>query len=143
MNFDSLCAPRIKSERSRLSLKQGEVADICGVSREMWSKYERGIAVPGGEVLMLFAMAGANVQFILTGSNPPSVENRITKDESELIQHYRNAPLAVKAAVLAALTVGTSPQPTSSSQIFNGDVSGQFAGNQIINNGVVRNKKNK
>ncbi|QHQ21375.1 hypothetical protein GMW71_14185 [Pectobacterium brasiliense] len=81
------------------------------------------------------------MQFILTGSNPPSVENRITKDESELIQHYRNAPLAVKAAVLAALTAGTSSQPTSSSQTFNGDISGQFAANQIINNGVVSNKK--
>ena len=33
----------------------------------MWGKYERGVAAIGGEVLFLFAAAGANVNYILTG----------------------------------------------------------------------------
>ncbi|WES88080.1 helix-turn-helix domain-containing protein [Dickeya fangzhongdai] len=140
MNFDSLCASRLKTERIRLALKQGDAADVCGVSREMWSKYERGIAVPGGDVLAQFALAGANIQYVLTGnSDIPSVE--ITKDESELIRHYRDAPLAVKAAVLAALTADMSGNHVS--QVFHGNVSGQFAGNQIVNNGSISNKKKK
>ncbi|MCV9878839.1 helix-turn-helix domain-containing protein [Brenneria izbisi] len=142
MNIDSLFASRLKSERSRLSLKQGDAADICGVSREMWSKYERGIAVPGGEVLMLFAMAGANVQFVLTGESSENVA--LSRDEQEIVEHYRTAPLAVKSAVLAALTAGTTAQQSAgTSQVFHGKVSGQIAGNKIVNHSVISNKKNK
>ncbi|EPA6640194.1 helix-turn-helix domain-containing protein [Serratia bockelmannii] len=106
MNFDSLCAARLKTERSRLALKQGDVAELCGVSREMWSKYERGIAVPGGDVLASFAAIGANVQFILVGESNTTA--RLSVDEEEIIEHYRAAPLAVKSAVLAALMSGTT-----------------------------------
>lgn len=106
MNFDSLCASRLKKERKRLSLKQDEAAQICGVSREMWSKYERGIAVPGGDVWVAFALAGANVQFILTGASSSNVV--LSPDESELVQYYRQAPLTLKAAAVAALQSGLS-----------------------------------
>lgn len=68
-NFSSQSSERVKSERIRLGLNQAEAADICGVSREMWGKYERGVAVPGGEVLFSFAAAGADIQHILTGAN--------------------------------------------------------------------------
>ena len=94
MSFTSQCIIRLKSERKRLALSQAEAAALCGVSRETWGKYERGSIVPGGDVLLSFAMNGANVQFILTGQ--------------DLINHFRNAPLAVKAAVFAALTAGSS-----------------------------------
>ena len=66
-NFLSLSAVRLKDERLRLGINQAEAGDLCGVSREMWGKYERGAAVPGGEVLFSFASAGADVQYVLTG----------------------------------------------------------------------------
>jgi len=66
-NFLSHSAERLKTARKDLGLNQAEAAELCGVSREMWGKYERGIAVPGGEVLFAFAAAGADVQYILTG----------------------------------------------------------------------------
>ncbi|MCQ6594322.1 XRE family transcriptional regulator [Escherichia coli] len=69
-------------------------------------KYERGAAVPGGNVLRSFALNGANVQFILTGQESGGVA--LTRDEHDLINHFRNAPLAIKAAVFAALTAGNS-----------------------------------
>lgn len=40
MSFNSHCVVRLKEERKRLRLTQGDIADICGVSREMWGKYE-------------------------------------------------------------------------------------------------------
>ncbi|HGB3291809.1 TPA: helix-turn-helix domain-containing protein [Salmonella enterica subsp. enterica serovar 40:-:1,5] len=85
MNFNSLCAERIKFERTRLSLTQAQAAMICGVSREMWGKYERGQAVPGGEVLFSFAEAGADIQYILLG------EVRLTanQEEKNLLENYR------------------------------------------------------
>lgn len=67
MTFSSLSAERMKEERVRLGLKQASAAEQCGVSREIWGRYERGAAVPGGEVLFSFAQAGADIQFVLTG----------------------------------------------------------------------------
>lgn len=69
VNFSSLSAERMKEERIRLGLKQASAADLCGVSREIWGRYERGASVPGGEVLFSFAQAGADIQFILTGAH--------------------------------------------------------------------------
>lgn len=106
MSFTSHCVIRLKSERKRLALSQAEAAALCGVSRETWGKYERGSIVPGGDVLLSFAMNGANVQFILTGQESGGVA--LTRDEHDLINHFRNAPLAIKAAVFAALTAGNS-----------------------------------
>ncbi|MCR3679658.1 MULTISPECIES: helix-turn-helix domain-containing protein [Citrobacter] len=106
MNFDSQCAIRLKNERKRLGFNQASIAELCGISREIWGKYERGAAVPGGNVLCSFALNGANVQFILTGQESGGVA--LTRDEHDLINHFRNAPLAIKAAVFAALTAGNS-----------------------------------
>ncbi|HIA7190862.1 TPA: helix-turn-helix domain-containing protein [Escherichia coli] len=106
MSFSSLCVSRLKAERKRLSLKQADAATLCGVSRETWGKYERGVMVPGGDVLLSFALNGANVQYILTGEGGGGMV--LTRDEKEFVEHYRKASLVVKAATLAALTAGNS-----------------------------------
>lgn len=85
MNFDSLCAERLKSERSRLSLTQGDAAELCGVSREMWSKYERGIGVPGGDVFAAFAHAGADIQYILTGNELQLKSDAATAPDIDIV----------------------------------------------------------
>lgn len=77
-------AARLKDARKDLGLNQAEAAELCGVSREMWGKYERGLAVPGGEVLFAFAAAGADVQYILTGSRSSTVLR------SDLAKHVDN-----------------------------------------------------
>ncbi len=68
MDFSSLMAPRLVEERKRLSLNQEEAGDACNVSREMWGKYERGKAAMGTEVLARFGVAGADIQYVLTGN---------------------------------------------------------------------------
>ena len=130
MNFDSQCANRLKSERKRLGHNQASIAELCGISREIWGKYERGLATPGGNVLHSFAMNGANVQFILTGEEGGGVT--LTRDELELVQHFRNAPIVVKAAVLAAVTAGNSAPNAI-------NVSGQ--GNRVAGRDFNENKK--
>ncbi|MCE1610729.1 helix-turn-helix domain-containing protein [Enterobacter kobei] len=130
MSFTSQCIDRLKSERKRLSLNQADAAALCGVSRETWGKYERGSMVPGGDVLLSFAINGANIQYILTGEETGG--NLLTRDELGLVNNYRSAPLPVKAAVLAALTAGNS---TSGSV----NVSGQ--GNRVAGRDYNENKK--
>lgn len=130
VGFTSQCISRLKLERKRLSLNQADAAALCGVSRETWGKYERGTMVPGGDVLLSFAINGANVQYILTGEEGGGIT--LTRDELELINHFRAAPLAIKAAAMAALTAGNS----ASGSI---NVSGQ--GNRVAGRDYNENKK--
>ncbi|OON40792.1 transcriptional regulator [Izhakiella australiensis] len=130
MNFDFHCANRLKNERKRLGFNQAAIADLCGISREIWGKYERGNAVPGGNVLCSFALNGANVQYILTGEEGGGV--MLSRDELEVLNHFRAAPLAIKAAALAALTAGNSASNSIS-------VSGK--GNRVAGRDFNENKK--
>ncbi|MEI7408746.1 XRE family transcriptional regulator [Pectobacterium aroidearum] len=130
---------RLREERERLGLSQPAMGEIGGVKKLTQLNYEKGERFPDASYLSALAKFGLDVQYVVTGVRASAA---LPNDELELINHYRSAPLAVKSAVLAALTVGSVPQGASP-QIFNGDISGQFAGNQIINNGAVSNKKNK
>jgi transcriptional regulator with XRE-family HTH domain len=67
VNFSSRFGGRILEERQRLGLSQDALAALCGVSREMWGKYERGISVMGADVLYAFALSGGNALYALTG----------------------------------------------------------------------------
>ncbi|MCT7051985.1 XRE family transcriptional regulator, partial [Salmonella enterica subsp. enterica serovar Give] len=75
---------------------------------------------------------GANVQYILTGDETGGVV--LTLDEAEVLSHFRNASLAIKAAVLAALTAGNS---SSASGAIN--VSG--SGNRVAGRDYHEKKK--
>ena len=70
MNFDA-CAfgERLKEERKRLGLSQASAADLCGIRREMWGKYERGQAEPGFFVIARLIQAGARSTFLLEQPN--------------------------------------------------------------------------
>lgn len=75
---------RIKEERKRLKLTQAAASALAGVTRETWSRYEAGSVSPGMEVLVAFALAGADVQYILTGargSTPFSARERLFLDQ--------------------------------------------------------------
>lgn len=79
-----------EERKNKLKLSQAEAAKKCGVSREMVGKYERGAAVPGGEVLAAFAEAGADIYYILVGKrqdeDQPEMLNPV---EIALLDDYR------------------------------------------------------
>jgi transcriptional regulator with XRE-family HTH domain len=58
---------RFAEERKNRIPTQEEAAQLCGVTRGAISKFERGVNLPGGEVLAKMAKKGADVQYILTG----------------------------------------------------------------------------
>lgn len=58
---------RLKEERARLQLSQKQAADLCGIRREMWGKYERDEAEPGAHALERFSTHGADAQYLLKG----------------------------------------------------------------------------
>ena len=72
---------RLKRERERLGLSQQNAAELCGVRREMWGKYERDTAEPGARVLERFSTHGADVLYVLTGRKEPNI--KVSAEELE------------------------------------------------------------
>ncbi|NWC62928.1 helix-turn-helix domain-containing protein [Cedecea sp. P7760] len=98
---------RLREERDRRGLNQTDFAALANGSRGAQAAYERDEKIPGGGYLMALAASGIDVLYVLTGQRIPKT-GALSDDEQELIEIYRNAPLAIKAAALAALTAGSS-----------------------------------
>ncbi len=64
---------RLKVERKRLGKSQGQIADLCGSSREMWGRYERGTYPISAGVLRAFIECGADAEYLHTGIRSSSV----------------------------------------------------------------------
>lgn len=107
--FLSLFGGRLKEARKGLSLSQSEAADLVGVTREHWGRCERGLAVPGGEVLAALATAGADVRYILTGERDGPVPLALTAEEQTMLDYFRQASKEVRRAALGALLGAAVP----------------------------------
>ncbi|KFK92774.1 DNA-binding protein [Serratia sp. Ag1] len=130
---------RLKEERKKLKLTQATAAALAGIKRETWSRYESGLISPGMEVLAALASAGANIQYVLTGESSGVT---LSRDEMELLQRYRQAPIQVKGSVLSALTTGSSKERAE--QVIHGDVLGNvIKGNVTMGTGAIMNKNTK
>ncbi len=70
---------RIREERKRLGLSQAQAAHLCGVVRETWGKYERGVFELGGAALRAFVDAGADADYVVTGLRSQAFEASIKK----------------------------------------------------------------
>lgn len=70
---------RLAATRKELGLSQKEAAERCGVRREMWGRYERGLAEPGVSVLEHFCALGAD-PYALFGREAPK------KDEADDVE---------------------------------------------------------
>ncbi|MEO5522583.1 helix-turn-helix transcriptional regulator [Citrobacter youngae] len=120
---------RLREERERLGLSQAALGEIGGVKKLTQLNYEKGERSPDSSYLCAISKFGADVQFIVTGIRTSEALNA---DEQELLTLFRKAPLAVKAAALAALTAGSSSNASIS-------VSGQ--GNRVAGRDLNENKK--
>lgn len=96
---------RLREERIRLGLSQAALGEIGGVRKQAQLNYEKGERSPDVAYLSAIAKFGADVQFIITGIRSAEA---LAPDEEELLNLFRKAPLAIKAAALAALTAGNS-----------------------------------
>ncbi|WP_431287495.1 helix-turn-helix transcriptional regulator [Roseateles chitinivorans] len=81
MHSDTQRGERIKEERARLGLSQQQAAEVAGVRREMWAKYEAG-SEPGAKALAGMAAAGVDVIYVLTST--PALRSRIEPIDSAL-----------------------------------------------------------
>jgi transcriptional regulator with XRE-family HTH domain len=91
---------RLKNERIRAGWSQSEAAEKVGVSREMWGKYERGLSLPGVDVFSKFVDAGADMNYLVTGSYLLTATE--SSEETILLTNYRKASEEGKAFIRQA-----------------------------------------
>lgn len=120
---------RLREERERLGLTQVAMGEIAGVKKQTQLKYEKGDNSPDAFYLAVMSKFGLDVLYVVNGIR--SAES-LGNDEQELLGHYRRAPIAIKAAALAALTAGSSASNSLT-------VSGQ--GNRVAGRDYQETKK--
>ncbi|OCG45793.1 transcriptional regulator [Gilliamella sp. Choc4-2] len=119
---------RLKEERERMGLSQVAMGEIANVKKLTQLNYEKGERFPDALYLSTLANFGLDVQYVVTGIR---TTNNLSVDEQDLIDKFRIAPLAIKAAALGALTAGTAQQTgvNISNNTIRGE--GQIAGGNI------------
>jgi transcriptional regulator with XRE-family HTH domain len=118
---------RLLKERELLNIKsQAEIAELIGISREMWGKYERGKAMPGTEVLIKLSLVGFDIDYLITGHKKP----KLNDDEIHLIEEWRKADFLAKYEALQRLQ-GIKPSEHTTNQTFESTVK-NVAGRDII-----------
>lgn len=136
VNFSSESGERIAEERKRLGLSQANAAELCGVSREMWGKYERGKAAMGTEVLSRFVLAGSDARYVLTGQPAiPGSNPDLPPDEELLLEAYRGLDPAMRKALLAEMLTGKKAKDSG------GAISVKGSGHRVAGRNYNEGKK--
>jgi len=91
---------RIKEERVRLGLNQGDFAVMAKVSKTTQFNYEKGERSPDAEYLASVAAVGADVLYIVTGKRQPAAADSLTVEEAAVLAHLRVLPEADRAAMV-------------------------------------------
>jgi transcriptional regulator with XRE-family HTH domain len=100
-NPQSLVGNRLREERHRLDITQADAALLCGVTREMWGRYERG-AMPSAHVLVLLIGHGVDVNYILGGTRVIEDAGMLPARERELLQSFREMDEEGRSAITRA-----------------------------------------
>ncbi len=112
----SLFGGRLKETRKALGLNQADAADLVGVSREHWGRCERGLGLPGSEVLGALANAGADVRYLLTGQRDFSPPPHLSAEEETMLGYFKQASPAARRAALRELLSDAPSQGGNYSQ---------------------------
>lgn len=130
---------RLREERERLGMTQPVLAEVAGTTKKSQIDYEKNFAQPKSGYLTAIAVAGADVQYILTGVRSATT---LTPEERLLLDQYRASPQAVKDAALRVVMIGSEPVGAVVQHIASNQ--GQVAGKSIKNEtGASDDKKTK
>jgi len=86
----SKAGERLREERTRLGLKQEDMATAGGVNRNTQGSYERGGRNPDTAYLAAVAGLGIDVYYIVTGTRLPESLEALSADDEQLLKRYRS-----------------------------------------------------
>lgn len=90
---------RLREERRRLGLTQGDLAAVASIATNTQANYEKGTRNPDSAYLAAVAGAGVDVLYVLTGQRTPRVEEGLNEREQAVLDNYRALPEEDKSAV--------------------------------------------
>ncbi|WP_083446691.1 MULTISPECIES: helix-turn-helix domain-containing protein [Xenorhabdus] len=64
---------RLKKERERLGFSQSDFAEMVGASRKSQIRWEKDESAPGADAISLWAKAGLDVMYLITGQVQQSI----------------------------------------------------------------------
>lgn len=101
----SLFGNRLKEQRKKLGFTQAQAAEKAGIERETWGKYERGVFMPSGDVLISFLSMGINVSDLFTVEETfRQPEIILSAEEKELLVQFRQLNQDGKTAIFSMLS---------------------------------------
>jgi len=81
---------RLREERTRLDLKQEDLALFGGVNRNTQGSYERGTRNPDTAYLAAVAALGVDVLYVVTGTRTPVPIDGLSEDDEQLVRRYHS-----------------------------------------------------
>lgn len=90
---------RLREERTRLGLKQEDLAVSGGVNRNTQGSYERGARNPDTAYLAAVAALGIDVLYVILGVRSPEPLADLSADDEQLLRRYRSIPADDQKAV--------------------------------------------
>lgn len=82
----------LREERVRLGLKQEEMAQIGGVTRNTQGSYERDERRPDTGYLKALHAVGLDILYVVTGARTPDPVGGLSEEEEVLVKRYRSMP---------------------------------------------------
>lgn len=82
----------LRKERVRLGLKQEEMAQIGGVTRNTQGSYERDERRPDTGYLKALNAVGLDILYVVTGVRTPAPVGGLSEDEEVMVKRYRSMP---------------------------------------------------
>lgn len=102
---------RLAEERNRQGLTQTQLAGLAGVTRKTVFGYESGQRAPDGGAMSIWAAAGLDVLYILTGQRaaaPPAPV--LSREHAALIDNYNHCAPDDQAAIRRLASTAAQPR---------------------------------
>lgn len=96
-------AERLKNERDRLKLTQGQLGAVGGVTKLSQFNYENGKRTPDATYLAEVAKVGIDVNYVLFGVRSNA---ELTLEEQQLLETFRAAPPVMRQFMLGGAGAG-------------------------------------
>ncbi|MFE2005399.1 helix-turn-helix domain-containing protein [Pseudomonas guariconensis] len=90
---------RLRAERKRCGMTQGQAAALCGIAKRTQANYEAGASDAPAMYLSKAWTIGFDVPYILTGIRQTVVTGGLEPDESQMVERYRKIPSHDQRAV--------------------------------------------
>lgn len=101
---------RLKKDRERLGLQQGELAERVGVTRSAQSRYESGERDPKTDYWAAASEHGIDVLYVLTGHRSQASTVELSREEETLLDNYRQSGEKGRAAARSVLDALAQPK---------------------------------